>query len=279
MDNHYSDPSLQGQGQLEGQLQGELQGQGQLQGQGELQGQGQGQAQTESTTSLNGNGNGNGNLNLDGNGNGNANLNGNENSNCDNASSSATSAADNCSTTCDNVNVNVNVAVADTVGPPTETSVLNMDGLSLCNTDGSFVVMPDLGTQTLNGSGNIFHLDQVNDLVSNGTVSCLTDGLSADVSGGGSGGTAALGDTWHLPSELGGNGAGSSFSFSQSASATGGTATLGDAGTAGAVGGAVTQEAFTQHVILGSNIQYNSMPINIVGGDSITAGHDVSHTG
>lgn len=272
-DPHSIDPSLQGQGQgqLEGQLQGELQGQGQLQGQGELQGQGQ--SQTESTTSLNGNGN----LNLDGNGN--ANLNGNENSNCDNASSSATSAADNCSTTCDNVNVNVNVAVNDTVGPPTETGVLNMDNLSLCNTDGSFVVMPDLGTQTLNGSGNIFHLDQVNDLVSNGAVSGLTDGLSADVSGGGNGGMASLGDAWHLPSELGGNGAGSSFSFSQSASSTGGTATLGDAGTAGAVGGTTTQEAFTQHVILGSNIQYNSLPINIVGGDSITAGHDVTHTG
>ena len=286
--NH--DPSLQGQGQgqLEGQLQGELQGQGQ----GELQGQGQAcfkararasckaraRARPRAPRVLNGNGNGNGNLNLDGNGNGNANLNGNENSNCnsDSASSCATSAAQNASTTCDNVNVNVNVAVADTVGPPSETGVLNMDGLSLCNSDGSFVVMPDLGTQTLYGGGNIFHLDQVNDLVSNGNVSGLTDGLSATTSGDGNGGMAALGDTWHLPSELGGNGNGSSFSFSQTGSATGGTANLGDAGNAGTTGGAVTQEAFTQHVILGSNIQYNSLPISIVGHDFITAGHDAT---
>lgn len=268
-DPHSIDPSLQGQGQ--GQLQGELQGQGQLQGQGELQGQGQ--AQTESTTSLNGNGNGN--LNLDGNANGN--LNGNENSNCDNAASSATSAADNCSTTCDNVDVKVDVAVCDTVGPPSETGVLNMDGLSLCNSDGSFVVMPDLGSQTLTGNGNIFHLDQVNDLVNNGTVSDLSDGLSVGSIGGSSdGGYPLVSDFSHLPSE-GGSASGSSFSFSQTGSATGGTSTLGDGGTAGTIGGAVTQEAFTQHVILGSNIQYNSLPITIVGHDSITAGHDASH--
>ena len=191
------------------------------------------------------------------------------------ASSSAQSAAN----VCDNVNVNVNVDVAATLGPPSETGVLNMDNLQLYNGDGSFVVMPDLGTQTLNGGGNIFHLDQVNDLVSNGTVSGLTDGLSVGSMSGGDGGMAASGDTWHLPSELGGNGGGSSFSFSQTGSSTGGTATLGDAGTAGTVGGAVTQEAFTQHVILGSNIQYNSLPISIVGHDSITAGHDVTHSG
>ncbi len=46
-----------------------------------------------------------------------------------------------------------------------------MHGLDLGGNNGIFFQMPDFGTQTLNGDGNIFHLDQVNNLVNNGTLS------------------------------------------------------------------------------------------------------------
>jgi len=253
---------------------------------------------------LNGNGNGNlnlngnGNLNLDGNGNGNGNLNDNSNTNANQTCSTAGSDAQSCSSSsanaaanvCDNVNVNVNVNVTDTVGPPNESSVLDMGSTTFNISPGSTMLfMPDLGTQTLGGNGNIFHLDQVNDLASNGSVSGFSDGLSSGTGygGGATGGDGGLAagtyDPHCLPSELGGNGgyaaggAGGAFDFSQSVTNGDTYATTAGADAAvGATGSTITQEAFTQHIILGSNIQYNSMPISITGGDSLS-GTDVHH--
>lgn len=274
----YNDPSLQGQGQgqLEGQLQGELQGQGQ----GELQGQGQGQEQ--SSDNWNGNGNGNLNLNADGALAGAGALSG--------SSSEADSSSHTAANVCDNVNVDVQVAVSDCVTPPSETGVLNMDGLHVCNTDGIFITIPDLGTQTLNGDGSIFHLDQVNDLVNNGSVCGLSDGITiGDTTANGGFGSIASDGYNDAPGFAGtnpGNGGSSSFSFSQSANSNGGSATdtAYSAGVNAAVNGAastaagITQEAFTQHVILGSNIQYNSLPITVVGGDSVSGVNGDVHT-
>ena len=176
--------------------------------------------------------------------------------------------------------------VAADLGPPSETGVLNMDHFSVSNDGGSFIIMPDLSSPNLNGSGNIFHLDQVNDLVNNGTVSDISNGIVSAMSGdGGDGGFGGLSD-WHDPGSAGGGGGSPSFSFSQWATTAGGTATdtNSSTGTSAAVTGAastaasVTQEAFTQHIVLGSNIQYNSMPITVVGGDSISGINGDVHT-
>jgi hypothetical protein len=267
---------LQGQAEAQGQLQGQAELQGQAQGQAELQGQAQGQGQEQyssneannyagnSVESHSGNLNANGNLN--GNLNGNANLNYSENG----VSNTVENGVNNQVNTA--VNTHVNVSVSGEFDPPSETSVLHMDNLNLGELNGSFIVIPDFSTQTLTGDGNIFNLDQVNSLVDGDTV----NGASVSLSIGGGGGWGGGLDSFVTDPATPG---GPSFSFSQTATATGGTATntseVGTDGTAtGAADGAtsLTQEAFTQHIVMGANIQYNTMPINVVGGDSITDG-------
>ncbi len=264
---------LQGQAELQGQAQGQAELQGQAQGQAELQAQAQGQEQYSSNQANNyaGNsveshsGNLNANGNLNGNLNGNANLNYSENglSNC------VENGVNNQVTTA--VNTHVNVSVSGEFSPPSETAVLHMDDLSIGDLGGSFIVMPDFSIQTLTGDGNIFNLDQVNSLVDGDTLSDASVSLS--IGGGGrDGGLVPL-------SLVPGDSDGPSFSFSQTATATGGSATntseIGTDGTATGTANAatsLTQEAFTQHIVMGANIQYNTMPINVVGGDSITDG-------
>ncbi len=273
---------LEAQGQLQGQaeLQGQLQGQAELQAQGELQGQAQGEAQgqdqdqEQSQTATNSAVNeleshsGNGNLN----GNANGNLNGNANLAENELESGVRSHVHNeveNSTTTD-VTTTVDVSVSGEFGPPN--AALNMDHFEVHELDGSMLVMPDFSTQTLNGDGNIFNLDQVNSLVDADRI----DGASVSLSIGGSGETYDA-----IRHSDGGHGGpadpSSSFSFSQTADARGGTATnTSYNGDHGAVSGAanaansLSQEAFTQHITMGANIQYNSMPITVVGGDSLS---------
>jgi hypothetical protein len=264
---------LEAQGQLQGQaeLQGQAQGQAELQAQG--QGQGQGQEQYASNEANNYAGNSvesySGNANLNGNANGNLNGNANLNYSENGVENDVDNAINNTVNT--NVNTNVNVSVSGEFDPPAETSVLHMDQLDIEYLDGSFLVMPDFSTQTLTGDGNIFNLDQVNSMVDadvlNGASVSLNIGLGSSDS------------QWARSNDTPGDPSGPSFSFSQSANATGGSATntsgVGQDGTAtGAADGAtsLTQEAFTQHIVMGANIQYNTMPISVVGGDSITDG-------
>ncbi|AWI87254.1 hypothetical protein C0214_02130 [Methylobacterium sp. DM1] len=276
---------LQGQAELQGQLQGQAELQGQLQGQaqGQDQGQDQDQDQDQSQTSINGavnyasnevdssstNGNLNGNAN--GNLNGNANLNFNENAIDNDLDNGVTNSVDN---DIDNdittsVNTTVDVSVSGDFGPPTETSVLHMDDLGIETLDGNFLNLPDLSTQTLNGDGNIFNLDQVNSLVDADVLNGASVSLNA-----GAGGSRDFG----LFTDGGGSDPGGpSFSFTQNGSAYGGTANntseLGEYGTATGTAngsGTLTQEAFTQHIVMGANIQYNTMPISVVGGDSMS---------
>jgi hypothetical protein len=70
------------------------------------------------------------------------------------------------------------------------------------------------------------------------------------------------------------------FNFTQTLSGNGGEAHTNGDMSGHAVNGAVssanalTAEAFTQHITMGANIQYNSMPISVVGGDSMSDVHD-----
>lgn len=270
----------QAQGQLEaqGQLQGQAELQGQAQGQAELQAQGQGQGQGQEQSSSNeannyaGNtvesysGNANLNGNANGNLNGNANLNYSENGVENGVNNQVNNAVNTAVTT------TVDVSVSGEFDPPSETGVIHMDNLNLGDFDGSFLVMPDFSTQTLNGNGNIFNLDQVNSMVDADVLNGASVSLNIGGSGGGGGEYGIMTDEPGAPS-------GPSFSFSQNATATGGSATnassVGADGTAtGAADGATSlaQEAFTQHIVMGANIQYNTMPISVVGGDSITDG-------
>jgi len=121
--------------------------------------------------------------------------------------------------------------------------------------------MPDVVNQTLNGGGNQFNMDQVNNLVDNDTNS------SSATYTGGSGGS------WHDP---GG-------SFSMDAKINGGEskidgAHMGD--TVGAAAGihssadaALNQSAFDQNITQGANIQFNSITIQAAGHD-LTDHHD-----
>ncbi|MBS0522771.1 MAG: hypothetical protein JSS04_03965, partial [Proteobacteria bacterium] len=122
--------------------------------------------------------------------------------------------------------------------------------------------MPDWVNQSQNGDGGnaMFNLDQVNNLVANNSLG------DASVSFCGIAGSGYS------------DGVGASV-FSQTASAVGGIAdTAGSAvghdsspGTVSASADApITQDAFTQSIVMGANIQFNSASFNVVGHDSVT---------
>lgn len=170
------------------------------------------------------------------------------------------------------LNNSINLAVNTPTTAPSEIGNLNLDHLHLNNAGGSFFLMPDMGTQTLSGDGNLFHLDQVNNLVNNNTASDLSVGL-------GIGGTESPFGGFLSDASGGGVNASPDFNFSQVANSMGGTSneTFSNSGDHGSLTGAANaaqstlgQEAFTQHISLGSNIQYNSLPVSLVGGDSLS---------
>lgn len=154
------------------------------------------------------------------------------------------------------VNVDVNVDLnlqANGLSSP----VIDLHGI---NTTDS-LVMPEVVNQTINGGGNAFHLDQVNYLLNDATV---TD---PNVTFNGS-------SSYEQP----GSG------FSMDAKISGGDSKIGDAkmgDTAGAGAGIVshadstlTQDAFTQTITTGANIQFNSNTLQVAGHD-LTDDHHV----
>lgn len=306
---HNPDPSqlqgqaqgqLNGQGQLQGQLNAQAQGQGQLglqaQGQGQGQGQGQSQSQNEAQTAaqavaqsvdssnangnLNGNGNGNFNGNLDANGNLNGNANGNLNESANHVDNSLSNTDSNVNSTTDSVtnsvdntvNTAVNVSVAVDVAA---TQPLTDASINVSHLDGILFQMPETVSQYVNGDGNnsIFDLNQVNNLVSNGHLDSASVSFSVD--SGGLLGASLMGDG-HDPAGI------PTSIFSQVATATGGQASSDNASvtthdssaavTAGTsdASAPITQDAFTQSIVMGANIQFNSATFNVVGHDSIT---------
>ena len=294
--NNYDDPTDQDQlqGQLEGQAQGQLglqgqgqlglQGQGQLELQGQGQGQGQGQAQDQSQMAyqavLAGNYNENGNENDNDNKVDNKIDNGLDNKVDNDTDNSVDNSLDNkVDNSVDNdldnkventvtndvstrVDVDVNVDLdlkAEDLSPP-DNDIIDIEHIS--DIAGS-IVAPDAVTQNLWGDGNQFNIDQVNNLVDNDS-SCASLGF----------GSLSWADD-----PKGGDGT----SFSMWASAEGGdakmdsvSASIGDdgnlSGIAASADAVVTQEAFTQNIVLGSNIQFNQIDLTV-------AGHDLAGEG
>jgi len=244
-----NDPN-QEQEQEQAQAQANLQAQ--LQGQGQGQGQYQTAVQSLESESSNDNWNANGNLN----GNGNLNFNENENENeVDNkVDNSLDNKVDNDvdndidnkieNTVNNDVNVDVDVKVdldlsADGLSSP----VIDLHGLECISNS---LIMPDVVYQTLNGNGNQFNIDQVNNLVDNDTLS------NPSVSFSGSGfemEAKAEGGESKVDSDMGN---------------VIGAAASGVASSADAI---LTQSAFDQTITQGANIQFNSNTMQVAGND------------
>ncbi|EAQ34940.1 hypothetical protein NB311A_10785 [Nitrobacter sp. Nb-311A] len=282
-DHDNNDPTQsQGQGQAQGNLQanlqGQLQGQANLQGQGQGQGQGQdqGQSQYANQTAVQGLYAESGNLNLNGNGNANGNWNGNENENDNKVDNDLDNKIDNgldnkVDNDLDNkIDNSLDNKIENTVENNVETKVdvdvkvdLDLDASSFANPviDLSGIhgiedslIMPDVVNQAMN-NGNMFNIDQVNNLVDNDHLSNPNVTFN-----GGEGGYDC-----HDPLSGGG--------FEMDAHVHGATATINGAMGAldhGSVGVSadtvVDQSAFNQTITMGANIQFNSQ--------EITAGHD-----
>ncbi|WP_244560172.1 hypothetical protein [Bosea sp. TND4EK4] len=248
--------------QLQGQAQGELQGQGQgqLQGQGSYQGQSQGQYAGQAIDTSVWNSACNENANENGNLNGNANLNGNLNLNDNINHNEVQNHVENTVDTAVNVCVNVDLGVDLSCYVPADNDAIDID--SICGTTNS-IIMPDVVSQSVT-NGNAFNLDQVSNLTDNDSLSNPSVAFNA-------GGVDSSGWCGVNPDAAG--------DFSMTATATGGAATssigdiTGDHATQTGIGAStaaasLTQEAFTQHIAMGANIQFNQLDIHVA--------HDIS---
>ncbi len=269
---HKDDPSQdqdQLQAQLEAQLQGQLQGQGELQAQGQGQGQGQGQDQYQAQLAAQGVAQGA--LQYSENASKNENDNKNENSNDNKLENSVDNKLDN---SVDNkVDNSLDNKVENTVENKIENNVetnvdvdvkvdLDLSGLDLQpaidveDLDGILFQMPDHVEQ---GGTNNFNIDQVNNLIDNDKIDNAQVLFKAE----GYGGSDYCCDA-DAPSV-----------FSMSAKAEGGYAKIDDAkaemtdGTGASIAAdasaSLTQDAFTQSIVMGANIQFNSVTINLAG--------------
>ena len=225
------------------QLQAQAQAQGELQAQ--LQGQGQGEGQSQYQTQSSDNCNVNGNLNCDSNSNDNSNCNFNANVNYSSTS------------------VSVDVNVGQQVCESPQQAAIDMSHLDICapGNEGIINLMPENIYQTINGTGDgasnvVFNLDQVNNLVSNGYVSGVSNGDGATVSGLCGGNTVGIGNA-----------------------SLGGSDWDGKVGSANGDGAAFTQsldhagavDAISQSIVLGSNVQLNNL--TFTAHDSVVADH------
>jgi hypothetical protein len=151
-----------------------------------------------------------------------------------------------------NVDVNLDLHATGLSSP-----VIDLHGITATDS----LVMSAVVNQTLNGGGNQFDINQVNYLINDAKVEDPT----VSFSGGGS---------WDHPSS----------GFSMDAKVTGGDSKIGDAklgDVAGAGAGVVShadaslqQDAFTQTITTGANIQFNSMTMQVAGHD-LTDDHHV----
>jgi hypothetical protein len=206
---------------LQAQLQAEAQAQLEAQLQAQAQGQGQGQHQGQGQWESSTNLNGNGNLNGNANGNWNANESDNHNSNCN---------------TNANVNANYNVSSTDvSVHVDVSATVTPLIG----DTSGqSFVLyMPQDIAQTISGNGNEIALDQINALTANNYADNNDVYQSAN---------SSFNDNHVTAGEVH---AGDAIQGALSSGAMTANAT-----SSGAI------DAFTQSIVLGSNLQNNTSP-------------------
>jgi hypothetical protein len=254
------DPSQeqeQEQANLQGQIQGQANLQGQLQGQG--QGQGQSETQTAAQTLKSDSTNNNTSSNDSTNNNHNTDTNSNTNSNTDtnHLNNSVSNEIDNKVSTCVDTHVNVDVNVDVSAHTPTE-PVIDLQNFSANDA----LIMPEVVNQTLYGGGNIFHLDQVNNLIGDTKIEDASVSYSA-------------GGACYDPSH----------GFSMDAKVDGGDSKIDGAHMGNAVGAgagivshadaALTQSAFTQTITTGANIQFNSATIQAAGHDLTDDHHTI----
>ncbi len=251
------------QKQNQDQKQAELQAQLQAQAQGQLQGQAQGQGQFQFALNDNKNENDNDNDNKNENENSNENKNENTNELKNEVDNKVENSVDNkLDNSVDNdiknnvenhvenkVDVVVDVKIdLDLSALPTDDDVIDIDKIE--HIYGS-VVMPDVVTQTLTGDGNQINIDQVNNIVDN---DYLWDPKVTYDGGGGDFKQDAWAEGGHVKLddpkiEIDADGS-----------------TFGDTLTSSA-DAAVSQEAFTQNIVMGANIQFNSIEMTVAGQD------------
>src|SRR5205823_8666994 len=153
------------------------------------------------------------------------------------------------------VNVDVDVKVdldlkADGLSSP----VIDLHDFT---TTGS-IVMPDVVNQTLNGGGNQFNIDQVNNLVDNDTNSSY-----AVYNGGGA---SYPGSGFDMDAKI--DGGESKIDGAHMGDAVGAAAGIHSSADA-----ALNQSAFDQNITQGANIQFNSITMEVAGHD-LTDSHD-----
>jgi hypothetical protein len=226
--------------------------QGQANLQGQLQGQGQAQLAVQSLDSKSDNNNSNDTKNSLDNSVDNNTSNKTDNSTdnkVDNSLDSkvSNSVENNVENTVDTkVNVDVNL---DLHATGLSSPVIDLQGFGANDA----LVMPEVVNQTLNGGGNMFHLDQVNSLIGDTKI----DGVTVSYNGSSSYDPTA--------------------GFSMDAKVAGGDSKIDDTHMGSAVGAgagvvshadaALTQSAFTQTITTGANIQFNSATIQAAGHD------------
>jgi hypothetical protein len=244
----YDPRDHQDQSQAQANLQGQLQGQGQAQGQLAVQ------SLDSKSDNKNDNDNNNDNKNINDNKNNVDNKVDNKTNN--NTDNKVDNKLDNkVENTVDNkVNVDVDVKV-DLDLHATGLSAPVIDLHDLTTTDS--LVMPQVVNQTLNGDGNQFNIDQVNNLYDNDTLN------SASVSYGGSSEYPAGG--FHMDAKIeGGESKIDGAHMGDAAGAGAGIVSHADA--------TLTQDAFTQTITQGANIQFNSLTMEVAGA-SLTDDH------
>jgi hypothetical protein len=238
----------QDQAQAQANLQAQLQGQGQ----GQAQGQGQLQFAVQSLDSKSENDNDNKNDNK--------NSNENENKLDNRVDNDVDNKVDNdidnkIENTVDNkVNVDVNVDLdldlkADGLSSP----VIDLNHFTTTDS----IVMPDVVNQTLNGGGNQFNIDQVNNLADQDVNTSTTT-----YSGGGS----YPGSGFDMDAKIEGG-------ESKIDGAHMGDAIGAGAGIASHADAVLNQSAFDQNITQGANIQFNSITMEVAGHD-LTDSHD-----
>ena len=236
----------QEQAQAQANLQAQLQGQGQGQGQGQLQFA----VQSLDSKSENDNDNKNDNKNS----------NENENKLDNRVDNDVDNKVDNdidnkIENTVDNkVNVDVNVDLdldlkADGLSSP----VIDLNHFTTTDS----IVMPDVVNQTLNGGGNQFNIDQVNNLADQDVNTSTTT-----YSGGGS----YPGSGFDMDAKIEGG-------ESKIDGAHMGDAIGAGAGIASHADAVLNQSAFDQNITQGANIQFNSITMEVAGHD-LTDSHD-----
>ncbi|WP_291844255.1 hypothetical protein [Bradyrhizobium sp.] len=142
-------------------------------------------------------------------------------------------------------------------------NLIDVSHLDVQDLDGLQFLNADVVNQDVSGSGNdnAFNLDQINNLVDNDLIECPT--VSYCGGDGGYGSYADGGDFTLYASAASGS------AQTQYSDSSVGDGSISNAGNANSIASA-SAEAFSQTIVMGANVQFNSVDMNIVGGDDLS---------